>query len=254
MALSSAVASLHHRLRSIRSAMTAAISPARVDRAASGCGRSPRPQRFNNRYARPPLVALRRSRTRTRPRRTERSSSFAAGRRTRGRRADTRGGSSPPAVTPTSQSAHCSQLPPIRKQPLRTQPRSPPRTGPISACFPRCSTALLDFERDAISGEFSFVSHYADAASAREGLIRAARLSLAAARSLRHSRTHTMIVYGVAGYYAASATQDSLASQLAPSLVAALGPTATPIILALRAQHRLGAVRKQRCSAAARSR
>ena len=114
--------------------------------------------------------------------------------------------------------------------------------------------SLVDYERDATSGNFSFVSHYPGFAATHSGLLRATTRSLAATKPLLHSHVHTMIVCGVAGYYAASATQDSFASKLAPSLVAALGPTATPIILALRAQHRLGAVRRQWCSAAARSR
>jgi hypothetical protein len=52
-----------------------------------------------------------------------------------------------------------------------------------------------------------------------------------------------MIVCGIAGYYAASAAHGSLASQIAPSLLAALDSTATPIILGLRARHRLIASR-----------
>lgn len=100
--------------------------------------------------------------------------------------------------------------------------------------------SLVDYERDVRSGEFSFVSHYPDNAAARDGLIRATTRSVAATKPLHHSHVHTMIVCGVAGYYAASAAQRSLGSQIAPQLVAALGPTATPIILALRARHRIG--------------
>jgi tetraprenyl-beta-curcumene synthase len=103
--------------------------------------------------------------------------------------------------------------------------------------------SLVDYERDATTGDASFVSHYPDPAAVRRGLIRATTRSLAATMPLRSSHTHTMIVCGVAGYYAASATHGSLATRLAPSIVAALGPTATPIILALRVQHRLGALR-----------
>lgn len=104
--------------------------------------------------------------------------------------------------------------------------------------------SLVDFERDAITGEFSFVSYYASAAAAGEGLIRAARLALGATRSLRHRRIHAMIVYGVAGYYAASAVRGSLASIIAPRLVASLGPTAMPIALTLRASRRIRASRE----------
>jgi tetraprenyl-beta-curcumene synthase len=114
--------------------------------------------------------------------------------------------------------------------------------------------SLVDYERDAITGDFSFVSHYPGPAAVRCGLIRATTRSLAATKPLRSSHTHTMIVCGVAGYYAASATHGSLAAQLAPSLVAALGPTATPIILALRAQHRLGATREGRAARRRRGR
>ena len=42
------------------------------------------------------------------------------------------------------------------------------------------------------------------------------RLALGATRSLRHRRIHAMIVYGVAGYYAASAVRGSLAASIAP--------------------------------------
>ncbi len=98
--------------------------------------------------------------------------------------------------------------------------------------------SLVDYERDANSGDFSFVSHYPDGTATHDGLIRATTRSLAATEPLRHSHAHTMIVCGVAGYYAASATHGSLASRIVPHLVAALGPAAAPVILALRAQHR----------------
>jgi tetraprenyl-beta-curcumene synthase len=111
--------------------------------------------------------------------------------------------------------------------------------------------SLVDYERDAMTGDASFVSHYPDPAAVRFALIRATTRSLAATEPLRSSNTHMMIVCGVAGYYAASATNGSLAAQLAPSVVAALGPTAMPIILALRVQHRLGALREQTLRSAA---
>lgn len=104
--------------------------------------------------------------------------------------------------------------------------------------------SLVDYEQDAVTGEFSFISHYVDSDAARAGLIRAARLSLAATRSLRRARTHTMIVCGVASYYAASAARGSFASSIAPSLLATLGPTAMPIVLTLRASHRIRASRE----------
>jgi tetraprenyl-beta-curcumene synthase len=104
--------------------------------------------------------------------------------------------------------------------------------------------SLVDYERDTISGDFSFVSHYPDRLSAQRGLIAAASQSLTATRPLRHGHRHMMIVCGVAGYYAAAAVRGSLASEIAPRLLAKLRPTATPIILALRVQHRLGASRR----------
>jgi tetraprenyl-beta-curcumene synthase len=103
--------------------------------------------------------------------------------------------------------------------------------------------SLLDYERDATTGEFSFVSHYPDRAAVRFGLLRATTRSLAAAATLRHGHVHAMIVCGVAGYYTASARPGSLAAQLAPTLLATLGPTAAPILLALRAEHRLATLR-----------
>lgn len=103
--------------------------------------------------------------------------------------------------------------------------------------------SLVDYERDAITGEFSFVSHYVSATAARDGLIRAMQMSLAAVQSLQHRHTHTMIVCGVAGYYAASAAPGSLASNIAPSLLAVLGPAALPITLTLRARRRIRASR-----------
>jgi hypothetical protein len=98
--------------------------------------------------------------------------------------------------------------------------------------------SLVDYERDASSGNFSFVSHYPDAGVARGGLIHATRLSLTGVEPLRQSHVHTMIVCGVAGYYAASAAPGSLAAKVAPSVVAQLGRAAAPIVLALRVRHR----------------
>lgn len=114
---------------------------------------------------------------------------------------------------------------------------------PHICVFSTMLDSLVDYERDVVTGEFSFVSHYAGATAVREGLIRAACLSLAAAASLRHSRIHTMIVCGVASYYAASAAQGSLASSITPSLLAFLGPVTVPIALTLRASDRIRASR-----------
>jgi tetraprenyl-beta-curcumene synthase len=98
--------------------------------------------------------------------------------------------------------------------------------------------SLVDYERDATCANLSFVSHYPDARAARDGLTRATQRSLAAVKPLRRSHAHTMIVCGVAGYYAASAAPRSLAAEVAPSVVAQLGRAATPIVLALRRRHR----------------
>lgn len=98
--------------------------------------------------------------------------------------------------------------------------------------------SVADYERDRMSGEFSFVPLYPDAGAARAGLLHATRFGLTAVEPLRHNRVHTMIVCGIAGYYAASAAPGSLAAKVAPSVVAQLGRTAAPIVLALRARHR----------------
>lgn len=97
--------------------------------------------------------------------------------------------------------------------------------------------SLVDFERDAATGNFSFVSRYPGHAAMHNGLVQATRLSLAAIAGLRHRHAHLMIVCGVACYYAASAVPGSLAAEVAPSVVAQLGAAATPIVLALRAPH-----------------
>jgi tetraprenyl-beta-curcumene synthase len=97
--------------------------------------------------------------------------------------------------------------------------------------------SLVDYECDEAGDNFSFVSRYPDAGAMREALIHATRLSLAAVRPLRHNRAHTMIVSGVAGYYAASAAPGSLAAEVTPSVIAQLDRAATPIVLALRARH-----------------
>lgn len=98
--------------------------------------------------------------------------------------------------------------------------------------------SLVDYERDAVCSNFSFVSHYPDARATYDGLTRATQRSLAAVESLRRSHTHAMIVFGVAGYYAAAAAPEGLAAEVAPSVVAQLGRAAMPIVLALRARHR----------------
>jgi len=105
--------------------------------------------------------------------------------------------------------------------------------------------SLVDYERDATGENFSFVSHYPDSAAVQAGVLAATRRSLEAVKRLRHSHTHTMIVCGVAGYYAAAATPGSLAAKLAPGLTAALGRTAAPIVLGLRAQRWLGTLRER---------
>ncbi len=108
--------------------------------------------------------------------------------------------------------------------------------------------SLVDYERDAVGCDFSFVSHYHDLEAVRRGLVGATQRSLLATKRLRHPHTHTMIVCGVAGYYAAAATPGSLAARLAPSILATMGPTATPIALALRARRRLGVFSRARRS------
>jgi tetraprenyl-beta-curcumene synthase len=103
--------------------------------------------------------------------------------------------------------------------------------------------SLVDYERDMETGDFSYVSWYPERSAARQGLVDAATHSLTAARSLRHRRIHLMIVCGVAGYYAAIATRGSLAAEVSPHVLAALRPAATPIVLVLRAHHRLASLR-----------
>lgn len=103
--------------------------------------------------------------------------------------------------------------------------------------------SLVDCETDARTGDFSFVSHYPDDAAICSGLLAAATNSLDATRTLPHRRTHAMIVGGIAGYYAATAAPESLASRIAPRLLRALRPAVTPIALALRAQRGIGALR-----------
>lgn len=99
--------------------------------------------------------------------------------------------------------------------------------------------SLVDYEQDIASGNFSFVSHYADRDAIRRGVIRAATNSLAATQTLPHRHTHAMIVCGVAAYYATGATEGTLGAEIAPPLLAALEPLVKPIALALRAQRRL---------------
>jgi tetraprenyl-beta-curcumene synthase len=99
--------------------------------------------------------------------------------------------------------------------------------------------SLVDYERDAGTGNFSFVAHYPDEAAAQRGLVNAAKCSLDATSTLHQSHTHAMIVCGVAAFYG-TAANAGLAAQLAPSLLAALRPTITPIVVALRAQRRVG--------------
>jgi tetraprenyl-beta-curcumene synthase len=104
--------------------------------------------------------------------------------------------------------------------------------------------SLVDYERDADTGDFSFVSHYPEHDAARRGLVDSATNSLAATQQLRHSGIHTMIVCGVAGYYAAAAAPGTLAAGIAPRLLQALRPAVTPIALALRLQHGIGVLRR----------
>jgi tetraprenyl-beta-curcumene synthase len=103
--------------------------------------------------------------------------------------------------------------------------------------------SLVDYERDATTENFSFVSRYPDDVAMQEGLTHATARSLAATAGLRHHHAHAMIVCGVACYYASSATPGSLAARVTPSVVATLGSAATPIVLALRERRRLDGTR-----------
>ncbi len=103
--------------------------------------------------------------------------------------------------------------------------------------------SLIDHERDATGENFSFIAHYPTVEATRDRVIDVTIRSLAAAEPLRCSAAHKMIVCGVAGYYAASAAEDGLASQVVPSLLQALRPAVTPIAIALRLQHGIGALR-----------
>jgi len=105
--------------------------------------------------------------------------------------------------------------------------------------------SLVDFERDATTGDFSFVSHYADDEAVSKGLVEATAQSLAIAAPLRHGHAHLMIVWGIAGYYSACATPGSVAAEIAPALVATLGSAAAPIVLALQARHRFSTQRRK---------
>jgi len=99
--------------------------------------------------------------------------------------------------------------------------------------------SLVDYERDAHTGNFSFVGRYADRTHAERGIVAVSARSLDAVQQLRRSHTHAMIVCGVAAFYGADAQPHSLAAQIAPKVLKALRPTATPIAAALRAQSRL---------------
>ena len=99
--------------------------------------------------------------------------------------------------------------------------------------------SLVDYERDAHTGNFSFVGRYANRDDAERGIVAASARSLDAVQQLRRSHTHAMIVCGVAAFYAAEADRDSLAAQITPSVLKALRPTATPIARALRVQRGL---------------
>jgi tetraprenyl-beta-curcumene synthase len=99
--------------------------------------------------------------------------------------------------------------------------------------------SLVDYERDAHTGNFSFVGRYADRDDAERGIVAASARSLDAVQQLRRSHTHAMIVCGVAAFYGAEAKSHSLAAQITPKVLMALRPTATPIAAALRAQRRL---------------
>ena len=118
--------------------------------------------------------------------------------------------------------------------------------------------SLIDYEHDVVSGEFSFVSHYCGAGAARDGPIHATQLSLTAVRPLRRSHIHTMIVCGVAGYYAASAAPGSFAADVAPSVIGQLGRAGTPVVVALRLRHRrscrAGPIRSPATPSSSRSR
>ena len=186
--------------------------------------------------------------TPTRPRITARSPASVSGRLPTGGRPATRGGRSPPAATRTSRSSHCSPPRPIRCTTAREAAAIAAAYWPHVCVMSTLLDSLVDYERDASSGNLSFVSHYPDPPLQRGRLIRATSCRLLPSSRCGTGHTHTMIVCGVAGYYAAYGNPRQPRRASRAGAYAALGPTATPIILALRVQHRIGSTRGGRAA------
>jgi tetraprenyl-beta-curcumene synthase len=135
-----------------------------------------------------------------------------------------------------------------------------PRTGHAeadaveSAYYPPiCALAtlldsLVDYSRDGIDSEHSFVAYYPSNFSAAERLGAVTRHALAAARDLPRGSRHAVIVTGVAGYYlSATEAASDFARPVTRAVIDKVGAIFLPILAIIRLRRLVrGALRANR--------
>jgi hypothetical protein len=100
---------------------------------------------------------------------------------------------------------------------------------------------LVDREVDAAAGGHNYLDYYACSAAAATRLAAIAQGADREVRALRRHRRHEAIVAGVLGFYlSAPATSSTYARPIKRALLAQASPAVWPIILAMRARHRIG--------------
>jgi tetraprenyl-beta-curcumene synthase len=102
--------------------------------------------------------------------------------------------------------------------------------------------SLIDAEEDAITGNHSYVSHYADSESAGSRLVAIVSEAVGRLDRLRGARLHRTIMAGVAAFYlSAAAARADAAIVVTQQVLAALSPSVLPILwtLGLRREAKL---------------
>lgn len=109
--------------------------------------------------------------------------------------------------------------------------------------------SLIDFEEDAITGNYSYTGHYDDPAHAGRRLVAIVAEAVELLARLRAARLHRTILAGVAAFYlSASAARADGTRAVSQQVLAMLGPSVLPILwtLGLRREAKHVAARRAR--------
>lgn len=105
--------------------------------------------------------------------------------------------------------------------------------------------SLVDYSRDGVTSNHSFVAYYPSDVVAAEQLVAITTRALTAARGLPRGSRHAVIVAGIAGFYLSVASASSeFARPAARSVMDSLGPIFRPISAIVRLRRLLHGTRR----------